>query len=318
MGIIFALLTTLSWSIGIFPFTEASRRLGLNSLNHFRLLLATVLLFIMCLLTNATLFFHLFSINYLNAWLWFGLSGIIGLAIGDYFFFGLYAIMGARIGSIFTTLSPAAALLTSRLFIDERINSIGIIGIGITIVGVLIINLNKKDESHLVLTHGSKLKGILYGILAAFCQGIGLVLAKKGFMSMKEEVLEMNPVHATFIRMFISILLLSVVTILSGNINKVLFPLLINKKGGIKHAIAGTFFGPVIGVCLSLYTITLIEATVAQTIFSLVPMAAVFIAFLIYNEKLSVASVLSALISVLGVIILIWRNELKELLIKYI
>jgi hypothetical protein len=44
LGILFALLTTLSWSICIFPFTEATRRLGASPLNHFRLLLAIVLL----------------------------------------------------------------------------------------------------------------------------------------------------------------------------------------------------------------------------------------------------------------------------------
>jgi len=43
-GILFAIATSISWAIGIFPFTEAARRLGVNPLNHFRLALATLLL----------------------------------------------------------------------------------------------------------------------------------------------------------------------------------------------------------------------------------------------------------------------------------
>src|SRR5437868_11673400 len=129
LGILFALITTVSWSIGIFPFTQAARRLGSNALNHFRLLLATVLLAITSFILNAAGFLEIFTANYLNAWLWFGLSGIVGLTIGDYFAFSMYAILGARIGSVLTTLSPAAALLLGFILTDEHISVIGIAGI---------------------------------------------------------------------------------------------------------------------------------------------------------------------------------------------
>src|SRR5690348_5752462 len=94
LGILFALLTTFSWSIGIFPFTQAARRLGSNSLNHFRLLLATVLLATAGIIIDGSAYAQLFSREYLDAWFWFGLSGIVGLTIGDYFAFSMYAILG--------------------------------------------------------------------------------------------------------------------------------------------------------------------------------------------------------------------------------
>ncbi len=49
-GELVALGTTLSWSIGIFPFTEAARRLGPNAVNHLRLLFAVTFLTILSMI----------------------------------------------------------------------------------------------------------------------------------------------------------------------------------------------------------------------------------------------------------------------------
>ncbi len=311
MGVAFALLTTLSWSIGIFPFTEAARRLGSNSLNHLRLGIAIVFLTVASLVVNYSGLFAIFSTDYGVAWFWFGVSGLVGLALGDYFFFDMYAILGARFGSIFTTLSPAAALVTSKFLIDEKINAIGVAGIFITILSVATVGFSKKETTKsAALEFGSVLRGSVFGVLAAFCQGIGLVLAKKGFLFTQQNGFELSAVNATFMRMAVSFVFLSAFTIMIQKHKQVILPIKQNRESGIKYAVAGALFGPCIGVSLSLYTIMLIEASVAQTIFSLVPLVASFISFVFYKEKLSIAFFTAALIAVAGVLVLIWRNEL--------
>ena len=117
-GILFALLTSLSWAICIFPFTQAARRLGSNALNHFRLLLATILIGVICLIFGSNTFLEIFSSEYIMAWIWLGLSGILGLTLGDYFAFSMYKVLGARRGSVLTTFAPAAELfeLVRRVF----------------------------------------------------------------------------------------------------------------------------------------------------------------------------------------------------------
>lgn len=317
LGILFALLTTLSWSICIFPFTQAARRLGSNSLNHFRLLLATVLLTITSLLIGANSFAQLFTGNFFYAWFWLGLSGIIGLTIGDYFAFTMYAILGARIGSVLTTLAPAAALLLGSLLIGEHISWIGITGIVITIFGVINISMG-KSERNLIPDHGhgNISKGIVAGIFAALCQGAGLVLAKKGFISEEELHHSINPVHATFIRLSIATASVFLLSFISGKTSNVLKPLRENKNHGIRFAVLGTFFGPFFGVCLSLYAVRLIDVSVAQTIFSLVPVFALLFSFLFFRDKISKKSLAGVVIAIGGVIILIWRVELFQLLFK--
>jgi drug/metabolite transporter (DMT)-like permease len=130
-----------------------------------------------------------------------------------------------------------------------------------------------------------------------------------------QDSLIVAPVTATFMRMLVSFVSLCVFTIFLQKQKEVLIPIMQNREDGIKFALAGALFGPCIGVSLSLYTITFIEATVAQTIFSLVPLVAAFISVIFFREKLRVVSVIATLVAVSGVLILIWRNEIMALLL---
>lgn len=312
-GIIFALLTTLSWSICIFPFTQAARKLGLNPLNNFRLILATLIIGTVSLLHGFNNFIEIFSHGYLNAWFWLGLSGIIGLTIGDYFAFAMYSVLGARIGSVLTTFAPAAALILGALIINERISFIGIMGIAITITGVNFVSLGKSEREKIPdHGHGSIAFGIIAGILAALCQGAGLVLAKKGMMSFNN--IQLDPVYATFMRLVSASTSLIIFTLLFGKIKEVLVPLVSNKNNGLKYAVTGTIFGPVLGVGLSLFTVSIIDPSVAQTIFSLVPAFAFILSVFFFREKFTRNSIIGLIVSITGVIILIWREQIKDML----
>lgn len=311
-GEIMAILTTLSWTICIFPFTEASRRLGPNTVNHYRLLLAVFLLSIILIAFKGYRFIQLFSEPHLNNWIWLGLSGVIGLTLGDYFGFTMYAIVGTRLGSIFASLSPGAALLFGFILLDETINFIGIIGIIITSLGVAWISLSKAEHAQIPdHGYGKISKGILFGVLSAICQGIGLVLAKKGFFNpnINEEI---NPIHATWIRMITATITIFAVSVIAGKIKNISLPFINNQNNGIKFMVAGTIFGPVIGVSMSLYTISVLNVSISQTIFSLVPVFVLPIANWIYKEKITFKALLGAVIATLGVIMLIWREEISS------
>jgi drug/metabolite transporter (DMT)-like permease len=309
LGLLFALLTTLSWSIGIFPFTQAARRLGINPLNNFRLILAAIIIGVIACVSGFKGFVNIFSSEYLNAWVWLSISGIVGLTIGDHFAFAMYSVLGARIGSVLTTFAPAAALLLGSIIIDEHISFIGIIGMIVTITGVNFVSLGKSEREKIPNHgHGSIAYGIIAGILAALCQGAGLVLAKKGMLSHIE--FPVNPVHATFIRLTAASLSLLLFNIVSGRIKEVYELVAKNKNQGLKYAVAGTMFGPVMGVCLSLYTVSFIEPSIAQTIFSLVPAFAFVLAVMFFNEKITLRSMIGLFIAISGVVILIWRDAI--------
>ncbi len=312
-GIFFGLLTTLSWSFCIFPFTQAARRLGSNSLNHFRLLLALIFIGLISTIIDSHTFASIFTTEYSQAWLWLGFSGIVGLTFGDYFAFEAYSILGARLGSVLTTFAPAAALCLAWILLGETLSFVGILGIFITIIGVNFISLAKKERDKVPTHKQSKISiGVIAGILSAFCQGAGLVLAKKGLLMEKELNITINPFHATFIRLTIATSFLYLVSIIRGKLKNVFEPIIENRDGGIKFAIAGTVFGPTLGVSLSLFTVSLIEPSIAQTIFSLVPVFALFIARILTKEKITWQSLSGVTIAMFGVIVLIWRDKIGE------
>lgn len=303
-GILLALVTTLSWTIGIFPFTKASQLIGANEVNHFRLFLSVIILSTLLILCFNLSFTQLFTqLNY-HHWLWLGLSGVIGLSIGDYLSFSAFVYLGPGLGSIFATLAPGAALISGIIILDEHLNLAGTIGMLITLIGVYIILLaNKKEETN---TQNPNLKkGLLFGFLSALCQGVGIVFAKKGLSGN----LALTPMHATWIRMLGATLTMYAFTILSGRFLMVTKPIMQNKGKGLKYLFMGTLFGPVIGVTLSLYTVQLLEASIAQTIFSLVPVFVIVISAVYFRNKINLKTYLGLATALLGVFVLVWRNH---------
>ena len=302
----------LSWSICIFPFTEAARRLGSNSLNHFRLLLAIGFFAIANLIFNREIFISIFSFSYSYSWLWLGLSGIVGLTIGDFFAFKMYAILNPRTGSVLTTLSPAATLISGYLLLGESINGIGILGMILTMIGVMTISLGRIERGKIPdRGHGSIASGIVFGILSAICQGVGLVLSKKGMVHNAEMF---SPLPASFIRITIAFLSLFLFSVLQGKLTAIARPIFRNENDGIKFAIAGTVFGPFLGMCLSLFTISNLDVSVGQTIFSLMPVSALLISMIFFKEKITLRSFFGMIVAIGGVLILIWRLQLAALI----
>ncbi len=312
-GLLYALSATLSWAIGVFPLTAASRQLPVASMNHLRLLLASLLLFMLAAIAEGASFFSILSTSYFNGWIWLGVSGVIALVAGDLLSFRSYAILGPQHGPVLTTLSPAAALLAGIILVNEHINFIGISGMLITIVGVMSISLGRTQRQSIPdHGHGSVLAGILFGVLAACCHGSALAFSKKGFLEQAAAGESIGPFAASFIRIFTAVVLVYLLSLLTRRTKQV-FQHIGDSKAGIRNTIVGTIFNPVLSVTLSMIAILHIDVAVAQTIFSLVPLFALIIARMFYKEPISGRSVAGVIAALVGVALLIWRNVIAGL-----
>jgi drug/metabolite transporter (DMT)-like permease len=313
-GYVFAFLATLSWAISIFPLTRASRKIPVNSMNHFRLVFSTLLVLMACLIFESQNFISIFSADYLQAWIWLGLSGLVALVLGDFFSFRMYAILSPRFGSVLTTLSPTAALLLGIILVNERMNWVGITGMLITIIGVMSISLGRTERNAIPdHGHGSVAKGIVFGILAALCHGAGLALSKKGFVVQGNTGASVLPLSATFIRLLTGMLIVIMVTILRGRI-RIVFDDLGKYKPSVLPAVAlGSLFSPVLAVSLSMFSILYIKVAVAQTLFALVPLFALMISHFVYKEKITIQAVVGMAVALIGVVLLIWRESIGNL-----
>lgn len=309
LGELFAIGTALCWSFGMLYFTEAAKRLGANVLNHFRLVLAALLLGLVLMLFNGLSPLQLFSLPNLHSWLWLGFSGFVGLTLGDWCAFHAFEIIGPRKTSLFYTFAPGAALLFGILLLDERISILALFGILITVAGVFWVIFNRKSqEAH--NHHIPHYKGVLFAIGGSLTQGIGLVFSKIG-MQQQEGLI--SPLHASWMRLSIAALSLFTISIFRNKALGIIRSIGKADAPAIRYTLIATIISPVIGVSLSLYAAKLINVSIAQTLFSMVPVFILPASWLLYREKITFQAFLGAVVAVAGVLILVWRNELNAL-----
>lgn len=311
MGYLIAISTTLCWSISILPFTEAAKRFGAAALNQYRLLLAWVFITIItcfyCSTNPLEMASHPSSRNYL----YLGLSGIIGFTIGDYFSLSSFKMLGPKLASLYTTIAPFAALLLSMLLLNEHINWIGFLGMLITIGGVIWLTLSKADKKEAELKGFKRdSRGILFGVLGAICQGCGLVLSKLALQSSDGVSNDLPTLYAVWIRLLFASAAAAVFALVNGTFKTNTRIIFKNQNRGLKYMIAGTIFGPVIGVSCSLLAILYLQVAEAQTIFALLPIFVLPLNYFFYHERITNTSLFACFTAIAGVIILIWRNQL--------
>jgi drug/metabolite transporter (DMT)-like permease len=306
-GELIALITTLCWSLGIFPFTAAAIRMGTASVNQWRLLLAWIIISLILILFNSISISQLFTAPHAYHYLFLGLSGIIGFTIGDYCSFTSFTLLGPKLGSLYTTFAPGAALIIGFLVLGEKINWIGVSGIAITIGGVIWLTLSKKDTLAAEQAGFKRdKKGIIFGIIGALCQGTGLVLSKLG-MDWYEE--KLPTMHAVWIRLLFAFTAAFTVSLFMKRLVANSKPIFANKNNGLPLMVLGTLLGPVCGVTCSLLAIQKLEVAVAQTIFALLPIFVLPVNLFVYKERITVQSIFACIIAIVGVFILIWRDK---------
>lgn len=307
-GELIAIATTLCWSIGVFPFTEATKRIGAEAVNQFRLLLAWLIISTILFFLNHQNLYELFTMPTSSQYLFLGLSGIIGFSIGDYCSFNSFKLLGPKLGSLYTTFAPSAALLIAYIALNEKMNAIGLFGIAITITGVVWLTFSKKDSAEAKkVGYTRNSKGIAFGIIGALCQGTGLVLSKYGLK--QSGMIHITTMHAVWIRLLFGFASLYIISLVLRRLTITTKPILTNEKNTLPIIFFGTIMGPVLGVSLSLLAIQKIEVAVAQTIFALLPLFVLPISFVVYKEKITLQAVFACIVSLIGVLLLIWRNS---------
>lgn len=308
-GLTAAFATLICWTVGTFAFTIASKRADPAAVNRVRLFFAALLLSIVVVVFFKVSIVELFTLPTLGEWFWLGLSGIIGLTLGDYFAFTAYSILGSSRTSLFSTFAPVAALLLGMVILGESINGVGIIGMMISTGGIIWFIQSTQKSNDKAIDKSQVLKGITYAILGAVGQGLGLVCAKKGLNITHDTGTDLSAVHATWIRMGIGTLAAYSIAVFKRNVWTEL-KIITSSKSIITPLLTGTFFGPVMGVSLSLFAASQIPVGIAQTIFSLLPITVMIAATFSGREKINGPSIIAAVICMVGVFVLVWRDEL--------
>ncbi len=318
LGELAALGTAMCWTVTALSFESAGKKVGSLSVNLVRLWIA------FGLLTLYSLIFRGMALPVdagSHAWLWLSLSGLVGFVIGDLFLFQAFVLIGARISMlVFSAVPPITAFL-GWLALGETLTALELLGIVMTTAGITAVVGQRRAQEQVTAaasadevaiaddttpTSGSgplptargikrSVTGALFALGGAVGQAGGLVLSKHG-------VGEYNPFAATQIRGIAGIVGFSILFSVLRRWHKVGEAL---RNGPAMRRISlGAFFGPFLGVSLSLLAVQNTSSGIASTIMALVPVLIIPPAAIVFHERVRPLEVLAALVAVGGVSLL--------------
>lgn len=283
LGEIAALVVAVCWTLSALFFEKAGRKIGSLSVNIIRLVWAFLLLGITLLFTKNT-FFPLDATAY--QWFWLGLSGIVGLFLGDLFLFKSYLLIGSRTATLIMSTVPVITATVGWFFLEEILSLKSILAIIISITGIVIAISDRRLKINVPF------KGLLYAFGGALGQAFGLILSKKG-------IGDYDPISATQIRILFGMVCFIIMITLLRRWPKVKEAL--RDKSGIRAVSIGSFFGPFLGITLSLFAIQNTQTGIASTFMALVPVFIIVPSAIMFKEKITPHHVIGAIVSIIGV-----------------
>ncbi len=295
LGELAALATSLCFSIGPTFFTIAGRAVGSVVVNRVRLVFAVIFIGLAhALFVGSPL---ALAAAAPDRWLWLGLSGIIGLVIGDAGLFQALVLLGPRLTLLIFATSPILSAIMAGLFLGERLGGLQWLGMVITLAGVAWVVLEKENSARSALTPRVYLAGVGFALLGALGQAGGLVTAKLGFYG------DFPTLSGQLIRMLVSMLVLWALTLLQGRARHTLEAVRAN-PAALRAILAASFVGPFLGIYFSLVAIQHAPIGIASTLMSLQPILLLPISMLVFKERVSGRAVFGTLIALAGVAVL--------------
>lgn len=307
IGEISALAASACWVITALVLASAGRVVGATVVNAVRIFIAICILCIIHWIAYDNLWPEIDNFSLLCL----AISGVIGLAIGDQFLYRALIDAGPRLTTLVITSTPALTAIIAFAVLNETLSYVDVLGMLLTMSGIAIAILTRGKKNPNKKYPRVKI-GILFAFLGALGQAIGLVFAKLGMEESNPEIVNtlyqsgVTPLSATYIRMCFggvgaAVLLLFYLLFKSSKREK-------NSRINLEVffcILAGTIFGPVLGVWLGLISIENMDTGIAATLMSLSPIMILPFAKIIEKEQITTNAVVGAIVSIMGVALLL-------------
>jgi drug/metabolite transporter (DMT)-like permease len=299
LGLLAALGAASIWASASLIFSAANRLMQPSSVNLLRLLFALLMMFITNLIQTQSLLPPATS----HQWLYLSLSGVIGLGLGDLALFYAFDAVGPRLAMLVAASAPVMAALLGWIFLREALTPLALVGMFITLVGISWVVLEKPEtpRSNLPAQSSNNLRrGVIFGLLAAAGQAIGVLLTKHGMT----QGTPLDARDAAFLRTLSASAVMLPLQALWYKRKPTNALNVSNPTRGLLLIAIGAFMGTYIGMSLSMVAARDAELGKAQTILSLPPVLILPLSYFIQKEHISLRAVLGAIVAMLGTALL--------------
>jgi len=298
LGELLALATALTWAFGATLFGMAGRRSSAVLVNAVRIPAGAILLWLTWVVASGTLWPEGITAE---QHLWLGLSGSLGLTVGDSFYYKGIMLAGPRRASLMLAFTPVVAALVAWPVLGEALDTRAVLGIGVVLGGILIAVLGRDPGAgdHRDLPRRDILLGLGAALICAVASAVGNVLAKLGMPG------DTPPLGASLIRGWWAVLAMGV--------------FLVGRRSALSNAGAlldkrvwrpmsvAVIIGPFLGMWMAVTSLKLTEVGVSSVLMNTVPLMVMLPAWIFHRDKPSASSLAGVAVAVAGGAILMLR-----------
>jgi len=281
-GGIAALVSAASWALGGVLWRKMGDEISPLSMNLCKGIIGSIYLLVVLIMIGV-------EPIPISAFFYLGISGLIGIALGDTFFFMSLMSLGPRLSSLMGTLTPVFITIAAVLFLGERLHLLVWIGIFLTVIGLIWVLWERLPENKMIK---NKSLGIQYSIISVICTTIGVIFAKIGVESV-------SVVQATFIRLIWGSAGLIIWGILRRQLTEWVVPF--KNPRIFKNASFIVLIITFGGFWLSLLSLKYIDASIASTLNATTPLFILPMVAIMFSEKIPIRAILGAILAVGGV-----------------
>jgi len=279
--------------------SRSSRIVGGLEANFFRILVATFLL---------ALYAHTLGSGFSGqAFPIFLLSGVIGFGIGDIALYQALPRIGSRLSLILLhCLAAPIGAAIEWIWLGNALTARQVL-CGLIILAGVAIALAPRE--HLHLPRKTLIAGIIFGIIAAFGQGVGSVVSRKAYEVAAAAGENIDGITAAYQRIWGGVLFAAIGYFAFRHREATRKPFIERVRPAWKWIVANGTLGPALGVSCMQYALAKAPTGIVLPILALAPVVIIPFSRHFENERPTLRSLLGGAIAVTGVICL--RFSLK-------
>ena len=228
--------------------------------------------------------------------------------LGDLLLFQAFIDIGARIAMLVYATAPAFAAVLGFLVFGERVSPVGVGGMCLTLVGIAIVVFGKPSARTAPPSGTGRIapanrphrtRGLVLAAFATLGQAGGLILGKIGAGTGASG---MDPFAGTQIRVVAGVLGFAIALLATRSWRGIWTAVKDGKA--VAGLSVGSFFGPFLGVSMSLLAVQSGNVGVASAIMSIVPVLIIAPSAIFLKEKVVLREILGSFVAVAGVFLL--------------